>query len=44
MGDFYVNWEDKLKRKKAKMVTEKFHLEQLVKSSTRIAIYNISDY
>ena len=36
MGDFNVNWEDKSKRKKLKMITEKFHLEQLVKGPTRI--------
>lgn len=39
MGDFNVNWEDKSKRRKLKMITEKFHLEQLIKRPTRIAKY-----
>ena len=37
MGDFNVDWEDKSKRKKLKAVTDKFHLDQLVKGPTRIA-------
>lgn len=37
MGDFNVNWGDKSKRKKLKLITEKFHLEQLVKGPTGIA-------
>jgi len=36
MGDFNLNWEDKLKRRKLKAITDKFHLEQLIKGSTRI--------
>lgn len=37
MGDFNVNWEDKTKRKKLKMITEKFQLEQLVEGPTTTA-------
>ena len=37
MGDFNLNWEDKTKRKKLKAITDKYHLEQLIKGPTRIA-------
>jgi len=37
MGDFNLNWEDKLKRKILKIVADKFNLYQLIKGPTRIA-------
>lgn len=37
MVDFNLNWEDKLKRKKIKMIADKFNLNQLIKEPTRIA-------
>ncbi|KAG7526776.1 hypothetical protein JOB18_045141 [Solea senegalensis] len=36
MGDFNLNWEDKSKRRKLKVITDKYHLEQLIKGPTRI--------
>ena len=36
MGDFNLNWEDKTKRKNLKAITDKYHLEQLIKGPTRI--------
>ncbi len=36
MGDFNLNWEDKLKRKKLKTIADKYLLNQLIKGPTRI--------
>lgn len=37
MGDFNLNWQDNIKRKKLKIVADKFNLNQLIKGPTRIA-------
>lgn len=37
MGDFNLNWEDKVKRKKLKTVADKYLLSQIIKGPTRIA-------
>lgn len=36
MGDFNLNWEDKLKRKKLKTIADKYLLNQIIKGPTRI--------
>lgn len=36
MGEYNVNWEDKSKKKKLILITEKFHIKQLVVGPTRI--------
>lgn len=36
MGDFNLNWLDKTRRKKLKDITAKYHLSQLINSTTRI--------
>lgn len=36
MGDFNLNWLDKICRKKLKDIANKFHLAQMIENPTRI--------
>lgn len=31
MGDFNLNWDDKVKRKKLKTITDKYHIRTVIK-------------
>ena len=43
MGDLNLNWEDKTKRKKLKVIRDKYHLEQLIKGPTRVTkVHNLN--
>jgi len=36
LGDFNINWSDKIKRKELKHVASKFELQQVIEGPTRI--------